>query len=53
MPYFYSDRNYSSDFLEFLGGKEIFIPIDLIIFRNLFLKTFRFLVNSLGNFQLR
>lgn len=52
MPYFYSDRNYSSDFLHFLGGKEIFIPIDLIVFRNLFLKTFRFLVNSLGNFQL-
>lgn len=50
-PYFYSDRNYSSDFLDFLGGKEIFIPIDLIIFRNLFLKTCRFFVNRLGNFQ--
>ena len=60
MPYFHSDRNYSSDFLDFLGGKGIFIPTDLIIFiptdliifRNLFLKTCRFLVNSLGNFQL-
>lgn len=52
MPQFHSDRNYSSDFLDFVGGKEIFIPIDFIIFRNLFLKTCRFLVNSLGNFQL-
>lgn len=44
--------HWPSNFLDFLGGKEIFHSIDLIIFRNLFPKTSRFLVDILGNFQL-